>query len=44
MFARRRKTRKLIRIARMLQELDAAASARPAPARRRVGRAAIVRA
>jgi hypothetical protein len=42
MFERRRQTKKLIRIARMLRELDAAA-ARPAPARR-VGRAALVRA
>jgi hypothetical protein len=44
MFARRRETKKLIRIARMLRELDAAASARPAPERRRTNRAAIVRA
>jgi hypothetical protein len=43
MFARRRETKKLIRIARMLQELDAAA-ARQAPRRRRLSRAAIVRA
>jgi hypothetical protein len=43
MLARRRQTKKLIRIARMLQELDAAAAARPASARRR-SRAAIVRA
>jgi hypothetical protein len=43
MFARRRQTKKLIRVARMLRELDAAAAARPAPARRR-SRAAIVRA
>jgi hypothetical protein len=33
-FARRRKQKKLLRVARMLRELDAAA-ARPAPARRR---------
>jgi hypothetical protein len=43
MFTRRRQTKKLIRIARMLRELDAASSARPSPARRR-SRAAIVRA
>jgi len=43
MFARRRETKKLIRIARMLRELDAAAAARPVPARRR-SRAALVRA
>jgi hypothetical protein len=43
MLARRRQTKKLIRIARMLQELDAAAAARPRRARRH-SRAAIVRA
>jgi hypothetical protein len=43
MFARRRETKKLVRIARMLRELDAAASSRPARARRRSSRAAIVR-
>jgi hypothetical protein len=43
MFARRRETKKLIRIARMLRELDAAAAARPAPARRS-SRVVIVRA
>jgi hypothetical protein len=43
MFARRRQTKKLIRIARMLRELDAASAARPSTARRR-SRAAIVRA
>jgi len=43
MFARRKETKKLIRIARMLRELDAAA-AREVPPRRRSSRAAIVRA
>jgi hypothetical protein len=43
MFARRRETKKLIRIARMLRELDSASAARPAPVRRRSSRAAIVR-
>jgi hypothetical protein len=43
MFARRREMKKLVRVARMLRELDAAAAARPAPARRRASRAAIVR-
>jgi hypothetical protein len=43
MFARRRETKKLIRIARMLRELDAAAARQAAP-RRRSSRAAIVRA
>jgi hypothetical protein len=43
MFTRRRQTKKLIRIARMLRELDAAA-AREAPMRLRRSRAAIVRA
>jgi hypothetical protein len=42
MFRRRRETKKLLRIARMLRELDAAAPARPAP--RRVGRVAVGRA
>jgi hypothetical protein len=44
MFARRRETKKLIRIARMLRELDAASAARPVSERRRTSRAAIVRA
>jgi hypothetical protein len=35
MFARRRETKKLIRIARMLRELDAASASRPATAARR---------
>jgi hypothetical protein len=44
MFARRRETKKLIRIARMLRELDAAASReRPRRLRRQVSRAAISR-
>ncbi|HEY3181357.1 MAG TPA: hypothetical protein VGJ77_00865 [Gaiellaceae bacterium] len=42
MFRRRRETKKLLRIARMLRELDAAAApARPAP--RRVDRVAVGR-
>jgi hypothetical protein len=43
MLSRRRETKKLVRIARMLRELDAASGARPAPARRRSTRAAIVK-
>jgi hypothetical protein len=43
MFARRREAKKLIRIARMLRELDAAA-ARGTPSRPRPSRALIVRA
>ena len=34
-FTRRRQQKKLLRVARMLRELDAAATARPRPARRR---------
>jgi hypothetical protein len=34
MFARRRQTKKLMQVARMLRELDAASSHRPAPRRR----------
>jgi hypothetical protein len=44
MFARRRETKKLIRIARMLRELDAAASReRARGARRQASRAAFSR-
>jgi hypothetical protein len=44
MLRRRRQTKKLLRIARMLRELEAATDDRPAPAARRAGRVAVGRA
>jgi hypothetical protein len=43
MFRRRRQARKVVRVARMLRELDAVACDRPAARPRRVGRAAFSR-
>jgi len=44
MFKRRRDTRKLVRVARMLQELDACAAPAARPRPRPTGRAALGRA